>query len=212
MKCKKLTFVSPLNGSVYCEGLVNEDDNRVDFGPYGVLQLYNRDDRVLLTMTEQCSELKNYVPDELLGLVLSAVFGNTLVYKSGLYLATEIWVRQEPTELQLELLRNWITGQLSDGWGERLDQMELFREHIYFTHTVFDEDTIEFTDEEMSYEAHYFLHPWQYGPGWRLELLSSEDAEMNTSEEERLNNLEKTMWEAAETLSTLLTKLNQIVE
>ena len=90
--------------------------------------------------------------------------------------------------------------------------MELFREHIYFSRTVFDEDTAEFSDEEETYTAHYFIHPWQYGPEWSLELLSSEDVELDIPEEDRLADLEKVMWEIAETLSQLLTKVNQIVQ
>lgn len=206
MKCRKLTFISPLNGSVYCEGLVNEDDNRVDFGPYGVLQLYNRDEQVLLTLTEECQELKNYVPDELLNIVVSAVFGNTVEHMGGLYLATEIYVSKDLADEQYALLCEWIIGQLSDGWGERLEQVEVFREHVTFTHTVFDEDILEFTEEEEIHTAHYYIHPWQYGPEWRLELLSTEDAELDDEPTE----LETVLKEINENLLRIVIRLNEL--
>ena len=212
MKCKKLTFVSPLNGSVYCEGLVNEDDNRVDFGPYGVLQLYTRDERVLLGLTEQCAELKSHVPDELKHLVVSAVFGNTVELNGGLYLSTEIYVRKDLTEPQQELLGEWIVGQLSDGWGERFDQFEFLRETVTFNRTVFDEDTIEFGEEEERYTASYFIHPWQYGPKWTLELTPYyEDVNIDVEEDDRIAELQEAVEEMKRQIRELDVAISNLI-
>lgn len=206
MRCEKLTFISPLNGSVYCEGLVNEDDNRVDFGPYGVLQLYNRDESVLFYLTDNLAELKSGVPDSLTDIVVSAVFGNCSEENGGLYLSTEIYVRRFPTEEEYRTLTEWIIGQLSDGWGERLEQEEVLRETISFNHTVFDEDTAEFTEEESNDIAHYYLHPWQYGNRWSLELKSRENVELDDEPTE----LERALKDINDNLALILLKLNQL--
>lgn len=195
MNCMKYTYKSPLNGSVYCEGLVNADDYRVDFGPEGVCSLYNRDDSVMRFLTDHIEDLKEYVPDGLQGVVVSAVFGLAFIEDGEMYLLTEVCTRQELTPYQRSELEDWIRGQLSDGWGEGLEQKEVFQEDIRFDITKFDEDECEFEQDYEYQTAQYYLHPWQYGPGWSLTLSDMEQVEVDIPEDDRLAYLEKTVEE-----------------
>ena len=206
MKCFKYTFKSPLNGTVYCEGLVEEDDNRVDFGPYGVLQLYNRGQDVLMFLTDKLEDLKDYVPQDLKGLVVKAEFGDSVEYRGGLYLLTQVCTRRELTEDELDTLANWIRGQLSDGWGESLENEAVFEEDVRFDKTVFDEDTCEFEESYEHHTARYYLHPWQYSGNWTLELVSTEPVEMDIKED----NKEQVLKEINDNLVELLRRLEEL--
>ena len=210
MKCMKLTYKSPLNGSVYCEGLVDEDDNRVDFGPYGVLQLYNRDDRLMRMLSDNCEDLRDCIPEELEGLVVKAVFGIDFVGDSGMYLLTEVYVSRQPAEREYVDIHQWVVGQLSDGWGEGLEQEAFNFEDVRFSRTVFDEDLCEFTEEEICYTARYYVHPWQHGPGWHLDLISEELVELDVGELEEPTELERALKDINDNLALILIKLNQI--
>lgn len=209
MKCTRLTFKSPLHGSVYCEGLTEEHNNRVEFGPYGVLQMYNRGEDLLMFFTDRCEDLKDCVPEELKELVVKADFGETLEHDGGLYLLTHIYVNQEPTEEQYSLIVGWITGQLSDGWGEGLEGDTVFTEDVKFNTTVFDEDTFEFTEEELYYTAHYYIHPWVYGPSWSVEEMLRQTVELVVDEEP--TELERALGEINQNLALILVKLNKLL-
>lgn len=209
MKCTRLTFKSPLHGSVYCEGLVEEDDNRVDFGPDGVLQMYNRGEDVRMFMTENCEDLKDCVPDELKKLVVKADFGETLEHDGQLYLVTHIYVNQEPTEEQYSRIVDWVKGQLSDGWGEGLEGHIVLTESVKFTTTVFDEDTFEFTEEEQYHTACYYIHPWVYGHGWRVEELLRQTVELVVEEEP--SELEEVLRELNQNLAIIQETLNKLL-
>ena len=184
MKCIKLTYKSPLHGSVYCEGLQNGNDNCVVFGPYGVLSMYNKGEDVLMFMTENMEDLAPYVPESLRSLIVSAVFGKIDECNGGIYLLTEIFVTQEPTDIQYRQISQWICGQLSDGWGEHLEQTEVMSETVTFTQTVFDEDTFEFSDEETRYTASYYIRPWADDSSWWLNLDSNETVEINIKQQQ----------------------------
>ena len=208
MKCTRIMFKSPLHGSVYCEGLTEEHDNRVEFGPYGVLQMYNRGEELLLFTTERCQDLKDCVPDTLKELIVRADFGETLEQDGGLYLVTNIYVNQEPTQEQYSTIVDWVTGQLSDGWGEGLEGDAVFTEDVKFNTTVFDEDTLEFTEEELYYTADYYIHPWVYKQGWYIEEMLRQTVELVVDEEP--SELERALGEINQNLALILMKLNKL--
>ena len=185
MKCIKLTYKSPLYGSVYCEGCVDSPDSRVDFGPYGVLQLYNRGDYLMRFLSDRSEDLKEHIPEELQELVVKAVFGIDYVEEGKVYLLTEIYAKQEPNPLQYAKIQDWMTSQLSDGWGEGLEQQQVLEENIRFNKTIFDDDTCEFVEEEICSTAYYYVHPWSSNCNWFLHLAYSETVELDIPEDDK---------------------------
>lgn len=207
MKCEKLTYKSPLYGSVYCEDCIDSPDSRVDFGPYGVLQLYNRGDDLMRFLSDRQEDLKEYVPEELEGLVVKAVFGIDYVEDGKVYLLTEMYVRQEPTEFQYRLILEWITGQLSDGWGEGLEQQQVLEEKVRFNKPIFDEDTCEFAEEEIHSTAYFYVHPWSSNCNWVLDLVSNETVELDIEEPDKK---EEVLKDINENLVQILRKLEEL--
>lgn len=183
MKCYKLIYKSPMFGSVYCDDLFEESDNRVDLGPRGMYALYCRGNEVDSFLDSNIEELGEYVPDELKELVVQATFGKYDDDCCEMYFITEICVKQEPNDLQHRQIIDWITGQMSDGWGEGLEQREVFEETVYKKVPHFDKDTCTFEDDEERVYAHYYIHPWK-SSDFYIELVDKEIADVDIPCEE----------------------------
>lgn len=211
MKLKKLTYQSPLFGSVYCEERIEAPDNRIELGRYGTLQLYNRGDDMMRLLSDRSADLKDFVPEELEELVVKAVFGIDFVDEDGVYLLTEVYTRQDPTAYEYQLLQEWITGQLSDGWGEGLEQQEVLREPLTWQAPYFDEDTCEWTEEEYRADAYYYVHPWCSRSDWYLDLINHEEVELDIPEPEVLTELWHTVLNLKKQIDEIETTLRKFV-
>lgn len=183
MKCYKLIYSSPMFGSVYCDDLFEESDNRVDFGPEGMYALYCRYNSVDSFLDSNIEELGEYVPDELKELVVKATFGKYDDECDRMYFITEIYVKQEPNDAQHRQIIDWITGQMSDGWGESLEQREVFEETVYKIVPHFDKDTCTFENDEDMMCAYYHIHPWK-SSDFYIELVDKEIADVDIPCEE----------------------------
>lgn len=183
MKCKKFTYVSTLHGSVESDELITNGIGRIDFGCDGVYSLYNRSEEVATWFNELYEELTKYVPEEFKELIVKAIFGKYIVVDGTVQLLTEIHVRQEPTPQQYDKIQEWVIGQLSDGWGEGVEQKEALVETVKVNSTEFDTDTCDF--EECSYriEAKYYIHPWT-SKGWCIECTGLEESDIDIPYEE----------------------------
>ena len=192
MECKKYVFKSPVFGSVYCEALTEERDNRVYFGPDGAYHLYNRDkdDGILEDIISELAEdLKEYVADGLKDIVVSALFGKFHLEDEKLYLLTEVCVKRTLSDEELYVLRSWITGQMSDVWGESLENWEVFIETINTTVPVFDSHLCIFYEDEHEAIAYYNYEAYQYGSEWSLELLRVDTVDIDVPEEVSLGQV-----------------------
>lgn len=188
MKCTKLIYKSPVFGSVQCEDLPNEDNRCVDFGPDVACKLYEKGPQVEMFLTEHIEDLAHCVPEELEHLVVKAIFGSCELERGEMYLLTEIYVRQEPTDLERELIVDWIKGQMSDGWGEGLEQREAYEETVTVKVPYFDEDECGFADGEFEADVCYYLHPWANDIRWSVEFVSWQTVDLeepDTNEELR---------------------------
>lgn len=182
MKCTKLIYRSPVFGSVQCEDLPNEDSRCIDFGPAGAYALYEKGPEVEMFLTEHSEDLSFCIPEELEDLVVKALFGCCHLQHGEMYLLTEIYARQEPTDFQHSQIISWIAGQMSDGWGEGVEQHEVFTESVRSIITHFDEDECEFRDEEVMCPAYYYLHPWANDSTWSVDLVSTQEVELDIEE------------------------------
>lgn len=181
MKCKKLIFKSPMFGSVDCEILEKDpcvNDGHVEIGPEGMYSLLHRECEIAQFLDSCLEELGEYVPEDLKHLVVRATFGIYRFTYDGVYFVTEIYTRQEPNEYEVDKIKKWIEGQMSDGWGESIEQQEALVETVDYTEVAFDEYTCEFEQIPQYVEAFYHIHPWR-AYDFYLELDSIEDAELD---------------------------------
>ena len=159
MKCQKTTYLSTLCGSVECEELFRDTYGCVDFGPHGVYNLIHREPVIREFLEDHKEDLTKHLPEELRGLVIKAEFGDYYEDYGKSYLATKIYTSTVPTEEQEQAIREWIIGQLSDGWGEGLSNECAYDEEIDKCSTTFDEDLCEFDEEAYVVDAYYYLLP-----------------------------------------------------
>lgn len=210
MKCTKLIYKSPVFGSVQCEDLPNEDSRYIDFGPSTAYMLYEKGEDVLMFLTERGEDLSAHVPEELEGLVVKADFGCCRIEYGEMYLLTEIYVRQEPTDLQNRQIIDWITGQMSDGWGEGLEQHPVYTESVVSRVPSFNETECEFEDEEVRATAEYFLHPWANDATWSVTLVDAQEVELDIDEPDVDEELRQTVLKIKELIDEVVEELKKI--
>ena len=210
MKCTKLIYKSPVFGSVQCEELPSEDSRCIDFGPRTAMRLYEKGPEVELFLTEHTEDLAFAVPEELEGLVVKAVFGQTAEDRSELYLLTEIYVRKEPTEQQHQQIVDWIEGQMSDGWGEGLEQHEAYEQEVCYDIVDFDDDECEFDTTIRSDVAYFYLHPWANDISWRVELIDREEAELDIEEPDKYEEIRTTLLKVKELIDEIAEELKNV--
>lgn len=210
MKCTKLIYKSPVFGSVVCDELPTENHRHVDFSPRTACALYDKGPEVELFLTENIRDLAEHVPEELQDLVVRAIFGISHLERGELYLLTEICVKKELTEDQVKLIEGWIEGQLSDGWGESLEQKEAYTEMVTANYPYFDEDECEFRDDEMRVEACYYLHPWSCNSYWSLDLVTCQAEEVDIEEPNVDEELRQSVLKIKELIDEVVEELKKI--
>lgn len=184
MKCLKYYFLSPLYGYIQCYALLGYKDNQRDLDPTAMLKLYNKHTELGNFLLNNMEDLSEYVPESLKQSVIKAEFGNVCMHDNQLFLMTEVTIRgifRLSTEQEVQL-REWITGQLSDGWGESLEQTSFLEQCIYWPEVSYDEDECRFVDESEECTAKFFCTPWVYDKDWSLRLFDTEIQELSTAE------------------------------
>lgn len=214
MKCLKYQYISPLYGSVQCDDVNPEYDDGYRFAPETMLTLFNRNKCIQTFLDNNVEDLSNYVPDQLKEVVVKAVFGRTAAMDSKLYLLTEIYTTRDLDALEEELVREWITGQMSDGWGESLEQREATYEMVRVNRPYFEEERAMFVDNEGSAEVGYYLNPWN-NENWSVEFLDKEYEEVDVEAqslnlEVRLQVKEAEIKQLKEEAKQLTTKLKEL--
>lgn len=207
MKTTKLTYKSPLFGSVYCDALQDIDTRRVDISSEGVCKMYDRFSSMEKFLEDNTEDLSDFVPQELEGFVVKAVFGQVREEDGQMFLLTEIYVRKQPTDLQYKQIEDWISGQLSDGWGEGVEQREVACERMHYSTLLFDSDLCDFEEYEEDDTASYYIHPWA-SKDWYLQLDDIVEADLDIQEQD---DKEVILEEIHTKLTELLEKLNEIM-
>lgn len=183
MKCIKFTYETPLTASVYCEELLqDEPDNRIHLDTVNTARFIDDTD-ITQFLEEHVTDLTEHIPPELKDLVVKAVFGKfeirDIPYDADAYLLTEIYVRREPSMAEGVLMEEWVTGQLSDGWGESFEQEECSEDRIKYTKPEFDYTTFGFEEVYEYADVYWYLHPWNNDDNWHLSLHSKEEVELD---------------------------------
>ena len=210
MKCTKLIYKSPVFGSVQCDDLPTENNRHVDFGPAVACKLYEKGPQVEMFLTDNIEDLADCVPEALEGLVIKAIFGTCHLEYGQMYLLTEIYVRQEPTADQRSQIVSWIEGQMSDGWGEGLEQKEAYTESVDVKVPYFDEDECEYAEGEYEADVCYYLHPWAHDANWWVELVSCQTAELDIEEPDTSEELRQSVLKIKELIDEVVEELKKI--
>lgn len=160
MKLNKYTFTTPVFGSIECEELLSDTDGRIELSPMQMCRLYTEDDKLARFLTENMEDLAWCVPEELRDTVLRAEFGDFAMLGGTMYLRTYIWVRGHLTDEGIVGAKHWISGQMSDGWGEGLEQKPWKEERVRKPVMYFNEWSLEFEEDQELCEVSYYVNPW----------------------------------------------------
>lgn len=161
MKLMKYTFRSPLFGSIYSDELFPDTDGSFDLSAEGMAAMYDKcGESLMMFLTENIEDLAEYVDAKFRGIVVKACFGDFAIQSGKMYLLTYIYTLCELSDSQIKDIEEWISGQMSDGWGEGLEQREWKSDIVYRKYTVFDAYCMEFESEEEPCEVSYYCKPW----------------------------------------------------
>jgi hypothetical protein len=160
MKLMKYTFRTPLFGSIECEELLPDTDGRIDLSPEQMCRMYEQGDELLRFLSDNVEDLTFCVPEELQSVILRAEFGDCAILGGKMWLNTYIWVEGDLTELGIQQIEDWIAGQMSDGWGEGLEQRSWTEKRVERPFVYFNEYTMEFQEDYELCEVSYYVNPW----------------------------------------------------
>ena len=160
MKLIKYTFRSPLFGSIYSDELFPDTDGIYELSPEAMARMYDRHYELSRFLEKEKEYLEKYVPNKFLGTIIKAEFGDYGLRDDKMWLYTHIWTTDDLTDSGIEEISDWIEGQMSDGWGEGLEQREWKIDTEYIRSTVFDEYSCEFEEEEEPCRVNYYVNPW----------------------------------------------------
>ena len=187
MKCIKLTYKSPMFGSVSCEDLESFSCGHIDLSPETMEQIHHRSDELGNFLRKHMEDLVDHVPEQLKDIVVKAEFGDFTFDDFGMCFLTEIYVRRMPDALESSLISEWITGQMSDGWGESLEQREFMLDRVEWTQPSFNEDEGIWESEEFLTTACYYVHSWT--DKFYLDLIDDMVVEIDVPQEKELADL-----------------------
>ena len=177
MKLMKYTFRTPLYGSIECEELLSDTDGRIELSPEQMARMYDQD--LMRFLTENSENLVYCLPEELENVVLCAEFGDFAFLGGKMWLRTYIYTEHDLTETGRTQIQNWILGQMSDGWGEGLEQRAWKEDTVSKPVMYFDEYSMEFDKEYVYCQVSYYAHPWN-SEEFYIYLDDCEEVEVDT--------------------------------
>ena len=176
MKLTKYTFRTPLFGSISCEEALSDTDGRIELSPEMMCGMYNKGPALQCFLSENAEDLASCVPEDMTDVVFRAEFGDCAMFSHKMWLRTYVWVDGDLTESGIQAIQEWITGQMSDGWGEGLEQREWQSERIRRPFLCFDESSLEFEEDYEYCRVYYHVHPWN-SDDFEIYLEDCEDVE-----------------------------------
>ena len=161
MRTIKYTFRTPLHGSIDCSDVLPDQDS-IKLSPRDMCTLYSDHKELDEFLRNHKENLTSCVDEQLHHVVLRAEFGDVAMLNGELYLLTYIWTYSVLSDERIEYILGWISGQLSDGWGEGLEQRSWKQERVIRPYVYFDEDSLTFEQDEEEWFVRYYVHPWTY--------------------------------------------------
>lgn len=189
MKTTHFRFRTPCYGRIYgdsvFEGTPYEDEGQ-EISAIAMANLYDSHPELSEFLERNKEEMTQYIDSENKPLedVVRLELGDYGVFDGRFCLVHHVWIKGQPDEISEEELlavKEYIMGQLSDGWGEGLEQREWLNHSIEWSHPYFDEYSADFEEEYFRDTVSYYLAPWK--SEMKIIQLDSEECELDVSAE-----------------------------
>lgn len=189
MKTTHFRFKTPCRGRIYgdsvFEGTPYEYEG-LELSSTTMARLYERCPELSQFLERNKEEMTQYIDSENKPLedVVRLELGDYGVFNGRFYLIHHVWIKgqiDEISEEELQAVEEYIMGQLSDGWGEGLEQREWLDYDVEWSRPYFDEDSAEFEEEYFRDTASYYVVPWN--AEMTITQLDSEECELDVSAE-----------------------------
>lgn len=189
MKTTHFRFRTPCYGRIYgdsvFEGTPHESEG-MELSATAMANLYERYQQLSQFLERNKEEMTQYIDSENKPLegVVRLKLGDYGVFNGQFCLVHHVWIKGQPDEISEEELlavEEYIMGQLSDGWGEGLEQHEWLNHYVEWSHPYFDTDSAQFEEEDFRDNVSYYLVPWK--SDMEITQLDSEECELDVSAE-----------------------------
>ena len=189
MKTTHFRFRTPCYGRIYgdsvFEGTPYESEG-MELSATAMANLYERYPQLSQFLERNKEEMTQYIDSENKPLedVVRLELGDYGVFNGKFCLVHHVWIKGQPDEISEEELiavEDYIMGQLSDGWGEGLEQREWMNDDVEWSHPYFDEYSADFEEENFRDNVSYYLVPWN--SEMEITQLDSEECELDVSAE-----------------------------
>lgn len=189
MKTTHFRFKTPCYGRIYgdsvFEGTPYESEGQ-DIDASVMATLYERYPQLSEFLERNKEEMTQYIDSENKPLedVVRLELGDYGVFNGRFCLVHHVWIKgqlDEISEEEIHAVEEYIMGQLSDGWGEGLEQREWMSHYIEWSHPYFDTDSAEFEEEYFRDDVSYYIAPWN--SNMKITQLDSEEFELDVCAE-----------------------------
>lgn len=189
MKTTHFRFRTPCYGRIYDDGVFEGtpyENGGQEIGAATMARLYAKYPELSQFLERNKEEMTQYIDSENKPLedVVRLELGDYGVFYGQFCLVHHVWIKGQIDEISEEELRaaeEYIMGQLSDGWGEGLEQREWLNHPIEWSHPYFDEDSADFEEEYFRGTVSYYVVPWK--SDMEITQLDSEECELEVSAE-----------------------------
>lgn len=189
MKTTHFRFRTPCYGRIYgdsvFEGTAYESGGQ-EICATAMANLYERYSQLSEFLERNKEEMTQYIDSENKPLqdVVRLELGDYGVFDGRFCLVHHVWIKgqlDEISEEELHAVEEYIMGQLSDGWGEGLEQREWLNHYVEWSHPYFDTASAQFEEEDLRDNVSYYLVPWN--SEMKITQLDSEECELDVSAE-----------------------------
>lgn len=189
MKTTYFRFKTPCYGRIYgesvFEGTPYESEGQ-DIDASAMANLYERYPELSQFLDRNKEEMTQYIDSENKPLedVVRLELGDYGVFNGRFCLVHHVWIKgqlDEISEEEIHAVEEYIMGQLSDGWGEGLEQREWMDQDVEWSRLYFDTDSAEFEEEYFRDNVSYYLVPWN--TKMEITRLDYEECELEVSAE-----------------------------
>lgn len=189
MKTTHFRFRTPCYGRIYgdsvFEGTPYESEGQ-DIDASVMATLYERYPALSVFLDRNKEEMTQYIDSENKPLedVVRLELGDYGVFNGQFCLVHHVWIKgqlDEISEEEIHAVEEYIMGQLSDGWGEGLEQREWMNHYVEWSQPYFDTDSAEFEEECFRDNVSYYLVPWN--TKMEITRLDYEECELEVSAE-----------------------------
>lgn len=187
MKTTHFRFRTPCYGRIcgdsVFEGTPYENEGQ-EISATVVAKLYEWHPQLSQFLDRNKEEMTQYIDSENKPLedVVRLELGDYGVFDGRFCLVHNVWIKgqiDEISEEELISVKEYIMGQLSDGWGEGLEQHEWMSHSIEWSRPYFDEYSADFEEEYFRDTVRYYLVPWK--SEMKIAQLDSEECELDVS-------------------------------